>query len=103
MTILSAYLYLLIKSNPSKAIFIGYFSYIILGWIFLSMSFLQKNLFHGIDSLFMSQWSIGTIGTSMYITGDLNFSAKFLLIILMLMGRVGILTFGMALSSERRQ
>ena len=44
--------------------------------------------------------AMGTVGLSMGITGDLTDLGKLVIIILMTAGRVGILTFGMALASH---
>lgn len=44
--------------------------------------------------------AMGTVGLSMGITGDLTGLGKLVIIILMTAGRVGILTFGMALASH---
>ena len=57
-------------------------------------------MLHIFKLMFEAASALGTVGISMGITADLNFSAKVLIIILMLMGRVGILSFGIALSSH---
>jgi trk system potassium uptake protein TrkH len=44
--------------------------------------------------------AMGTVGLSMGITGDLTGLGKLIVIVLMTAGRVGILTFGMALASH---
>jgi trk system potassium uptake protein TrkH len=44
--------------------------------------------------------AMGTVGLSMGITGDLTNLGKLIVIVLMTAGRVGILTFGMALASH---
>ncbi len=44
--------------------------------------------------------ALGTVGLSMGITGDLSSLGKLIVIALMLAGRIGILTFGIALASE---
>jgi trk system potassium uptake protein TrkH len=44
--------------------------------------------------------AMGTVGLSMGITGDLTGLGKLIIIVLMTAGRVGILTFGMALASH---
>lgn len=44
--------------------------------------------------------AMGTVGLSMGITGDLTDLGKLVIIVLMTAGRVGILTFGMALTSH---
>lgn len=48
--------------------------------------------------LFEAISALGTVGLSMGLTGDLTVLGKLIIIILMLMGRVGILTFGIAMA-----
>lgn len=50
--------------------------------------------------LFEAISAMGTVGLSMGITGDLTDLGKLVIIVLMTAGRVGILTFGMALASH---
>ncbi|GAB2498400.1 hypothetical protein GCM10027164_32820 [Algoriphagus taiwanensis] len=47
--------------------------------------------------LFEVASALGTVGLSTGITGDLSSTGKLLVIILMFIGRVGVLTFGFAL------
>lgn len=48
--------------------------------------------------LFEAISALGTVGLSMGLTGDLTVLGKLIIILLMLMGRVGILTFGIAMA-----
>lgn len=50
--------------------------------------------------LFEAISAIGTVGLSMGLTGTLSDVGKFVIILLMVAGRVGILTFGMAIASR---
>ncbi|WP_217641143.1 TrkH family potassium uptake protein [Jannaschia pohangensis] len=50
--------------------------------------------------LFEAISAMGTVGLSMGITGELSDLGKLVIIVLMTAGRVGILTFGMALASH---
>ncbi|MEE4000954.1 potassium transporter TrkG [Tenacibaculum sp. FZY0031] len=52
--------------------------------------------------LFEVASALGTVGLSTGITGDLSSLGKFLLIILMFIGRVGVLTFGFALVQQKQ-
>ncbi len=52
--------------------------------------------------LFEVASALGTVGLSTGITGDLSSAGKLLLILLMFIGRVGVLTFGFALLERRR-
>ncbi|MGP1275395.1 MAG: TrkH family potassium uptake protein [Caulobacterales bacterium] len=46
--------------------------------------------------------ALGTVGLSMGLTGDLSTLGKLIVIVLMLIGRVGILTFGLAIVARDR-
>ncbi|PWJ21188.1 Cation transport protein [Jannaschia seohaensis] len=50
--------------------------------------------------MFEAVSAMGTVGLSMGITGELTGLGKLIVIVLMTAGRVGILTFGMALASH---
>ena len=52
--------------------------------------------------LFETASALGTVGLSTGITGDLSSAGKVLVILLMFIGRVGVLTFGFALLERRR-
>ena len=53
--------------------------------------------FHFEKILFEVASALGTVGLSTGITGDLSSAGKVLIIILMFVGRIGVLTFGFAL------
>jgi trk system potassium uptake protein TrkH len=55
------------------------------------------------DILFEVSSALGTVGLSRGITGDLSDIGKALIIILMFLGRVGVLTFGFALLERKNQ
>ncbi len=52
------------------------------------------------DILFEVSSALGTVGISTGITGDLNTFGKFVVILLMFIGRLGVLTFGLAIWSK---
>ena len=57
--------------------------------------------FHHI--LFEVASALGTVGLSTGITGDLTILSKILVILLMFIGRVGVLTFGFALLARDKE
>ncbi|MFC4095932.1 TrkH family potassium uptake protein [Euzebyella saccharophila] len=73
--------------------FIFYTSLIALGTFLLS--FLED--FHLEDLLFEVSSALGTVGLSTGITGDLGTWGKLVIIALMFIGRLGVLTFGLAI------
>lgn len=77
-------------------------------WVFYILAFLlgsgllllfQAQPFE--DILFEAASALGTVGLSRGITGDLSAIAKLVVIVLMFIGRVGPLSFGMALFYQR--
>lgn len=63
------------------------------------LSYFEKFSFESI--LFEVASALGTVGLSTGITGDLSNIGKILIIILMFIGRVGVLTFGFALLQQK--
>ena len=53
--------------------------------------------------LFEVASALGTVGLSVGVTSDLSSIGKVLIIVLMFIGRVGVLTFGFALLHQKRK
>ncbi|ALM20165.1 potassium transporter TrkH [Nonlabens sp. MIC269] len=66
----------------------------------LLLSFTEDFSFEKI--LFEVSSALGTVGLSMGITGDLTAWGKAILIVLMFIGRLGVLTFGLAIWSKQK-
>ena len=82
----------------ATATFVTYTSFIILGTLLLSFSenFELKEILFEITS------ALGTVGLSMGITADLTDFGKCIIMLLMFVGRVGVITFGLAFWSEEK-
>lgn len=80
----------------ATATFVTYTSLIVLGTLILSFSegFKLKEILFEITS------ALGTVGLSMGITADLTDFGKSIIMVLMFIGRVGVLTFGLAFWSK---
>ncbi len=76
--------------------FIFYTIIIVLGTFLISFS----DNFNLEDILFEVASALGTVGISRGITGDLSDFAKFVIILIMFIGRLGVLTFGLAIWSK---
>ncbi|WP_047549515.1 TrkH family potassium uptake protein [Psychroserpens sp. Hel_I_66] len=76
--------------------FIFYTIIIVLGTFFITLT----NDFKFEQILFEVSSALGTVGLSTGITGDLNTFGKLVIIILMFIGRLGVLTFGLAIWSK---
>lgn len=79
--------------------FIFYTIIILIGTFLITLT----NDFKFEEILFEVSSALGTVGLSTGITGDLNTSGKLVIIALMFIGRLGVLTFGLAIWSRQRQ
>ena len=81
--------------NPAKVLLLGYVSYVVLGWIFLSLPISQNVPISNIDNLFTATSAVSTTGL---VTVDPSLSYSFFgeLVILLLiqLGGIGYMTFG---------
>ncbi len=72
-----------------------------MGVLLVSMLILLSTEVAPFEAIFFEAISaLGTVGLTMGLTDDLSVMGKFIIIILMFMGRVGILTFGIAVSTH---
>lgn len=81
------------RIRTAVATFTFYVSTLVIGTYLLSLTEAEPFL----DVFFEAASALGTVGLSMGLTASLTALGKFLVIILMYVGRVGPLTFGMAL------
>ena len=79
--------------------FIFYTVIIVLGTFLISFS----DTFAFKDILFEVASALGTVGISRGITGDLSSFAKIVIIVLMFIGRLGVLTFGLAIWARKEK
>ncbi len=92
------------KSIPFERLYVATSTFILYTSIIFIFCFLMTFTedFDFERILFEIASALGTVGLSTGITGDLSTAGKLLIIILMFIGRVGVLTFGFALL-ERKQ
>lgn len=83
----------------ATAVFIFYTGFIYL-FAFL-LSFTERFEFTRI--LFETASALGTVGLSTGITGDLSAAGKAIIIFAMFIGRLGVITFGLALMARKKQ
>ncbi|MCF7793030.1 MAG: potassium transporter KtrB [Candidatus Cloacimonetes bacterium] len=91
--------------RPEISLFLGYLSYVIFGYIFLSFAFCRNINIPGIDTLFTVVSAISTTGLStVNIGADYNFWGQLGILILIQLGGIGYMTFGsfIVLSVKRR-
>lgn len=83
-----------IKDRLAKAIFFGYLTYIIVGWIILSIPFFQSKETLGIDNLFIAASAVSTTGlVTVDVASSYNFWGQFVVMLLFQAGGLGYMTF----------
>ena len=99
--------YALLKKgwSPQQNLFYGFFTYILLGFILLSLPIFQKQDASFLDHLFISTSAVSTTGlVTISIFDTYNFFGQFIIMALIQLGGIGYLTFTtfMILSTTRR-
>jgi len=99
--------YTLLKSSwsPQQNLFYGFSTYIILGFILLSLPIFQKQGASFLDHLFIATSAVSTTGlVTVSIFDTYNFFGQFIIMILIQLGGIGYLTFTtfMILSTTRK-
>ncbi|MBC3758417.1 potassium transporter TrkH [Hyunsoonleella sp. SJ7] len=99
--------YVLLKKgwSPQQNLFYGFFTYIILGFILLSLPWFQKESATLLDHLFIATSAVSTTGlVTVSIFDTYNFFGQFIIMTLIQLGGIGYLTFTtfMLLSTTRR-
>lgn len=92
-TIRREYLKFHLRLNPQQSLFFGFFTYMTLGWILLSLPFSQKISTGIIDTLFTSTSALSTTGLATVSTFDnYTFFGQFVILLLIQIGGIGYLT-----------
>jgi len=97
---------------PARLALLGYLSYIIIGWILLSLPFVQKGMGVGpLDNLFTATSAVSTTGlTTVSVADSYNIWGQLIVMVLIQLGGIGYMTLGSfvilsktSVLSERRQ
>lgn len=81
--------------NPSKILLFGYLSYVIIGWILLSLPFSQSVPISSLDNLFIATSAVSTTGLVTIGVGEsYSFFGELVILILIQLGGIGYMTFG---------
>lgn len=92
-TVRREYLKFHLRLNPQQSLFFGFFMYMVLGWIFLSVPFSQKIPTNFIDTLFTSTSALSTTGLATVSTFDnYTFFGQFIILTLIQIGGIGYMT-----------
>lgn len=92
-TVRREYLKFHLRLNPQQSLFFGFFMYMVLGWIFLSLPFSKKIPTDFIDTLFTSTSALSTTGLATVSTFDnYTFFGQFIILTLIQIGGIGYMT-----------
>lgn len=87
------YLKFHLKLNPQQSLFFGFFTYMMLGWILLSLPFSQKISTGFLDTLFTSTSALSTTGLVTVSTFDnYTFFGQLIILTLIQIGGIGYMT-----------
>lgn len=92
-TVRREYLKFHLRLNPQQSLFFGFFMYMVLGWIFLSLPFSKKIPTDFIDTLFTATSALSTTGLATVSTFDnYTFFGQFIILTLIQIGGIGYMT-----------
>ncbi len=89
---------------PIKIVLFGYLSYIVSGWLILSLPIFQATDVSAIDNLFTATSAVSTTGlTTVSVADSYSFFGELIILILIQLGGIGYMTFGsfVILSSKK--
>ena len=101
----SNYLRFKLGQSPQRNLFYGFLTYVFVGFILLSLPWLQKGDTSWIDNLFISASAVSTTGlVTISVFDSYNFFGQFVILVLFQLGGIGYLTFTtfMLLSTTRK-
>lgn len=89
--------------HPIRLVALGYFSYIITGWILLSLPVMHiSETVSCMDTLFTATSAVSTTGLVTVSTGnDYNIAGQIIILILIQLGGIGYMTFGSFITLSR--
>ena len=99
------YLKFKLKHSPQQNLFYGFLTYIVVGFLLLSLPIFQKTSTSFLDNLFIATSAVSTTGlVTVNIFDSYNFGGQFIIMLLFQLGGIGYLTFTtfMLLSTTKR-
>lgn len=93
------------KTIPYERLYVATSTFMLYTCLIFFFTFIMTytEAFNFEEILFEVASALGTVGLSTGITGDLSVAGKIFIILLMFVGRVGVLTFGFALLRRKRK
>lgn len=82
--------------HPAKMALLGYLSYLLVGWLFLCLPFVQRGQgVKALDSLFIASSAVSTTGlVTVSVADSYNFLGQLIVLVLIQLGGIGYMTFG---------
>ena len=81
--------------NPAKILLLGYLSYVLIGWFFLSLPISQSSPVSGLDNLFIATSAVSTTGlVTLNPAESYSLFGELVLLALIQLGGIGYMTFG---------
>ena len=93
------------RLHPLKLVLWGYFLYIMVGWMLLSLPCAQSKITPAIDNLFTATSAVSTTGlVTVSMSDNYSFFGELVILILIQLGGIGYMTFGsfVILSSKKQ-
>jgi len=92
------------ETNPARLVFLGYLSYILVGWMLLCVPFLQNAPgVAALDNLFIVTSAVSTTGlVTVGLTESYTLAGQFLILMLIQLGGIGYMTLGSSIILARK-
>ncbi|MEO8530577.1 MAG: potassium transporter TrkG, partial [Deltaproteobacteria bacterium] len=85
--------HLLFSMRPARLLALGYLSYMLAGWLLLSLPFAREVPLRLIDTLFTAVSAVSTTGlTTVDTAGSYSFAGEFIVLVLIQLGGLGYMT-----------
>lgn len=86
--------YRLLRAHPAKLLVLGYASYMLIGWIMLSLPGMTEQTVSGLDHLFIAVSAVSTTGLATIDPGvSYSFWGELVIIVLIQIGGIGYMAF----------
>ena len=90
--------------HPVKLVLLGYFSYILLGWVLLCLPPLRRGPVSALDGLFMATSAVSTTGlATVSLSGSYTFAGQVVVLLLIQVGGMGYMTFSSFVVLSRKR
>lgn len=91
--------------SPNLLVFVGYLSYVLIGWLLLSLPWAQRGQGAGsLDNLFIATSAVSTTGlVTVSVADSYSFFGQLIILSLIQLGGIGYMTLGSCLTLARKE